>query len=146
MTIEFLNFCLVHFQKLIAKRNSKIFFFPIGSRAAAINLEARSILADNLIRRCAVVRGIKVNIDIINKAINDGLSGLLILIPKELSSISEENLQVSCFKEDFKQLKCQIKIKFQHIYQTPDYLIFSNNAIILPQARTVSISATLSLN
>ena len=66
----------------------------IGSRSAAINLEARSILADNLIRRCAVVRGVKVNMDGINKAINDGLSGLLILIPKALGSITPEALQV----------------------------------------------------
>ena len=66
----------------------------LGSRAAAINLEARSILADNLIRRCAVVRGVDVNIDVINKAINDGLSGLLILIPTDFNAMSIEALQV----------------------------------------------------
>jgi len=92
-----------------------------GSRAAAINLEARSILADNLIRRCAVVRGIKVNIDIINKAINDGLSGLLILIPKELSSISEENLQ-NLKQLEIDLLETQVPIPVYFSYETEDAL------------------------
>lgn len=84
------------------------FINQIGSRTAAINLEARSILADNLIRRCAVVRGVKVNIDIVNKAINDGLSGLLILIPKVVTSISPEDLQVTFFSTVQTQRKINI--------------------------------------
>lgn len=86
-----------------------------GSRTAAINLEARSILADNLIRRCAVVRGVKVNIDIVNKAINDGLSGLLILIPKVVTSISPEDLQnLKQLESDLIETQVPIPVYYAH--------------------------------
>lgn len=88
-----------------------------GSRAAALNLEARSILADNLIRRCAVVRGIDANIEIINKAINDGLSGLLILIPTDLNSMPIE-AQKSLRQLEIDLLETQVPIPVYFAHET----------------------------
>ena len=41
-----------------------------GSRGAAINLEARSLSSENLIRKCAVVRALELSIDHLNKAVS----------------------------------------------------------------------------
>lgn len=86
-----------------------------GSRAAAINLEARSISAENLIRRCAVVRGTEINIDLINKAINDGLSGLLILIPSTLEKLPLDVLQhLEQLETELLETQLPIPIYFAH--------------------------------
>lgn len=75
-----------------------MFSFFLGSRAAAINLEARSITSENLIRRCAIVRGTDLNIDVLLTAIKNGLSGLLILIPQNLEKLPENITDVSIKK------------------------------------------------
>lgn len=64
-----------------------------GSRSAAINLEARSFTSENLIRRCAVVRASEFSIEQLQIALKNGLSALLIIIPKDLDSIKDEDLQ-----------------------------------------------------
>lgn len=58
-----------------------------GSRTALINLEARSLASENLIRRCAVVKIHQLNIEQLKTAISNGLSGLLILLPTDLDGL-----------------------------------------------------------
>lgn len=58
-----------------------------GSRSATINLEARSLKSENLLRRCAIVRASEFSVDNLMKAVEGGLSGLLILIPVDLDTI-----------------------------------------------------------
>lgn len=61
-----------------------------GSRSALINLEARSLSAENLIRRCAVVKIKQLDTNQLKTAITNGLSGLLILLPSDLDSVVAE--------------------------------------------------------
>lgn len=56
----------------------------LGSRSATVNLEARSLSAANLIRKCAVVKISDLSLEQLKDAIADGLSGLLILLPKNI--------------------------------------------------------------
>lgn len=68
--------------------------FFIGSRGAAINLEARSLSAKNLMRRCAVIKASEFSIDLFQKALQNGLSAILIILPASLDEITDYDLQV----------------------------------------------------
>jgi hypothetical protein len=62
-----------------------------GSRSATVNLEARSLKSENLLRRCAIARANDFSVDNLMKAIEEGLSGLLILIPVDLDAMVDHN-------------------------------------------------------
>ena len=50
--------------------------------------------AENLVRRCAVVRASDLTINQLQKAIQDGLSAVLILLPRDLQEITGDSLEV----------------------------------------------------
>lgn len=68
--------------------------FLIGSRGAAINLEARSLSAKNLMRRCAVIKASEFSMELFQKALRNGLSAILIILPATLDEITDDDLQV----------------------------------------------------
>jgi hypothetical protein len=86
-----------------------------GARGAAINLEARSLSSENLIRRCAVVRALELSIDQLQKAVNDGLSALLILLPVNFDKLDEESKQtVQQLEFDLLETDLPIPVYFAH--------------------------------
>ncbi|XP_047139555.1 BOS complex subunit ncln isoform X1 [Hydra vulgaris] len=86
-----------------------------GSRSASINLEARSLISDNLIRRCAVVRIAQLQIDQLQKAISDGLSALLILLPANIEKVSNATLErIQYLENNLLQVDLPIPVYFSH--------------------------------
>ncbi|XP_057307318.1 BOS complex subunit ncln-like [Hydractinia symbiolongicarpus] len=86
-----------------------------GSRGAAINLEARSLSSENLIRRCAVVRATELSMEQLQKAIEDGLSALLILIPPHLDRISLDELKkFEALEQELLTADLPIPVYFAH--------------------------------
>ncbi len=66
-----------------------------GSRSAVVNLEARPLSSKNLARRCAVAKMSEISVDNVKVAINDGLSALLVLLPKQFPELSDDDKIVS---------------------------------------------------
>lgn len=86
-----------------------------GSRGAAINLEARSLSSENLIRRCAVVRASELSIGHLQKAVSDGLSALLILLPVNYEKLLEDQQQqLQQLEQDLLEAELPIPVYFAH--------------------------------
>jgi len=86
-----------------------------GSRGAAINLEARALSSENLIRRCAVVRASELTIEHLQKAVSDGLSALLILIPVNYDKLNEEQQQqLQQLEMELLEAELPIPVYFAH--------------------------------
>lgn len=86
-----------------------------GSRSAAVNLEARSLTAENLVRRCAVVRASDLTINQLQKAIQDGLSAVLILLPRDLQEITGDSLEFyEMLENDLLEADLPIPVYFSH--------------------------------
>ncbi|EDO34607.1 predicted protein [Nematostella vectensis] len=66
---------------------------PAGSRSALVNMEARPISGSALTRRCVVSRLSELSIDRVHEVIEQGAGGLLILLPRDLSKLNQQEVE-----------------------------------------------------
>lgn len=78
------------------------FFYIIGSRSSLVNMEARPLTSDMLTRRCVVTRLSDLTIDKFKDAVQTlGAGAVLILLPKNTSVASLEQLEVESLIKEF---------------------------------------------
>eukprot|EP00794_Sanderia_malayensis_P009824 gene9824-10832_t len=92
-----------------------------GSRSAVVNLEARPLSSNNLARRCAVAKMSEISVDKVKTGIDEGLSALLILLPKKFPELSEED-KIYYQQLEVQFLETEVPIPIYFAYETEDLL------------------------
>ncbi|XP_031572437.1 nicalin-1-like [Actinia tenebrosa] len=64
-----------------------------GSRSALVNMEARPMSSEVLTRRCVVIKLSELTIDHFKEVIDKGAGALLILLPRHLSNLTQQEIE-----------------------------------------------------
>jgi len=67
-----------------------------GCRAALVNVEAQPIGALSFLRKCVVAKMRELTIDRFKDAVQQNAGGLLVVIPNNLSRLSDSEKEVCC--------------------------------------------------
>lgn len=74
-------------------RNVSCFLYS-GSRSSLVNVEARSLDAGSVARRCVLTRLVDLTPSHYHRVVSQGAAALLILLPINLSALTEDHKQV----------------------------------------------------
>eukprot|EP00112_Aurelia_sp_Birch-Aquarium-sp1_P014803 Seg3215.2 transcript_id=Seg3215.2/GoldUCD/mRNA.D3Y31 product=Nicalin-1 protein_id=Seg3215.2/GoldUCD/D3Y31 len=92
-----------------------------GSRSAVVNLEARPFTSSSIARRCAVAKLSEVTTEKLKARVADGLSALLVLLPKQFPDIPDED-------QDYYQ---QLEVEFLGTeIPIPVYFAYENSNVL----------------
>lgn len=65
-----------------------------GSRTAVVNMEAKGALSTMISRRCVIVKWAELTSETLLDLVNKGAGAVLVLLPRELSTIEDDELQM----------------------------------------------------
>ena len=72
-----------------------IILFWTGSRSALVNMEARPLNSEVLTRRCVLARLQDLTVDRFRELIAQGAGAVLILLPRNMSHVLQQSVEVS---------------------------------------------------
>ena len=75
----------------------------LGSQSSVINVEARPVDASSVIRKCVVSKLADFTIEKYKDIVSNNAAGLLIILPKDLDSFSQEEKLVNHFYKKLNQ-------------------------------------------
>ena len=67
---------------------------PLGSRSAVVNMEAKGAVSTMISRRCVIVKWAELTSETLLDLVNKGAGAVLVLLPRELSAVEEDEMQV----------------------------------------------------
>lgn len=76
---------------------------PTGTRNSILNTEARTIEAEVLSRRCVIMRLVDFSYEEYQKALRQSAGAVVIILPKNMSAVPQDIVQVIMFNNDLSQ-------------------------------------------
>ena len=89
-----------------------VWFLKLGSRSSTLNFEARSVDTRNPARKCVMLMINEFNPSRFRELINEGVGAILIIIPSELESLTDDMREVEPISYEVYMIKNCIYKKF----------------------------------
>lgn len=93
-------------------------FIPTGTRNSILNTEARTVEAEVLSRRCVIMRLVDFSYEEYQKALRQSAGAVVIILPKNMSTVPQDIVQVIIHHSLTSVLGVQCNIQLNLIYMS----------------------------